>query len=361
MMKMNKFMKKLSAFCLFTFYFLLVLSANAQNLTVRDIMREPSIAGMRAESEKLSPDGKTVIFSWNTEGKEPRNLYIVSTSGGEPRILVNAEENFEMRSSPSENKLNYGLTVRDDFVKAREKNLFGVEFSPDSKRILFLQNTDIYVLDLETGKVSADTQTNWKEIESAIFKQANFIRSLEPFATTAGIECSVMLRHLSRLNDELSQAVKIADDKTLKQKQSVLELNEKFHTTLKKYSVMWREAEYLKLEEEFFKVLDEMLSLQNNLINSSNFDTTKPRRITRTQGFEGAARWLTNDSILYSSGGNYFVLNLKDVSLIQVTKEANPAAFQSVFGVNPTRDAKLLAYIVSDGSRQKTLFVPNYL
>jgi len=353
--------KKLSAFCFFTFCFLLALSANAQNLTVRDIMREPSMAGMRAESEKLSPDGKTVIFSWNADGIEPRNLYIVSTSGGEPRILVNAEENFEARSSQAESKLNYGLTVRDDFVKAREKNLFGVEFSPDSKRILFLQNTDIYVLDLETGKVTADTQTNWKEIESAIFKQANLIRSLEPFATTAGIECSVMLRHLSRLNDEISQAVKISDDKTPKQKQTFLELTEKFHITLKKYSVMWREAEYLKLEEDFFKVLDEMLSLQNGIKNSSNADVPKPRRITRTQGFEGAARWLTNESILYGSGGNYFVLNLKDVSLIQVTKEANPAAFQNVFGVNPTKDAKLLAYVVSDGSRQRTLFVPNYL
>ncbi len=232
--------KKLSAFYLFTFYFCFVLSANAQNLTVREIMREPSMAGMRAESEKLSPDGKTVIFSWNADGIEPRNLYIVSTSGGEPRILVNAEENFEARTSPTESKLNYGLTVRDDFVRAREKNLFGVEFSPDSKRILFLQNTDIYVLDLES-------------------KDA------------------------------------------------------------------------------------------------------KPRRITRTQGFESAARWLTNDSVLYSSVGNYFVLNLKETSLIQVTKEANPASFVSVFGVNPTKDAQLLAYIVSDGSRQRALFVPNYL
>lgn len=235
-------MKKTASFyfCLFTFTFCLVLSANAQNLTVREIMREPSIAGMRAESEKLSPDGKYVIYSWNADGKEPRNLYIVSTSGGDARILVNAEENFEARSSQTDSKLNYGLIIRDEFVKAREKNLFGVEFSPDSKRILFLQNTDIYILDLETSGA-------------------------------------------------------------------------------------------------------------------------KPRRITRTQSFEGSARWLTNDSILYGLGGNYFVMNLKETSVIQVTKESNPQAFQSVFGVNPTKDAKLLAYIVSDGSRQRTLFVPDYL
>jgi hypothetical protein len=51
-----------AVFCLFTFAFCFVLSVSAQNLSVRDIMREPSIAGMRPDSERLSPDGKTVVF-----------------------------------------------------------------------------------------------------------------------------------------------------------------------------------------------------------------------------------------------------------------------------------------------------------
>lgn len=233
-------MKKRQFSLLISLFFLLAFAVYAQNLTVREIMREPSMAGMRPDSERLSPDGKFVIFAWNAEGKEPRNLYIVGSDGANPRILVNGEENFEARTPAPESKLNYGLIVRDDFVKAREKNLGGVDISPDSKKILFSQNTDIYVLDLE--------KTN-----------------------------------------------------------------------------------------------------------------EKPRRITRTQSFEGAARWLTNDSILYNSGGNYFVLNLKETSLIQVTKEANPQAFLSVFNVNPTKDANLIAYVVSDGSRQRALFTPNYL
>jgi dipeptidyl aminopeptidase/acylaminoacyl peptidase len=236
-MPQNKLFRA-ALFCFFTLVF--CHSALPQNLSVRDIMREPSIAGMRPDSEKLSPDGKTVIFTWNAEGKEPRNLYIVPASGGEPRVLFNAEQNYEPRTAAPESKLNYGLAVRDDFSKAREKNLFGVEFAPDSKRILFLQNTDIYVLDLSA-------------------KDA------------------------------------------------------------------------------------------------------KPRRITRTQGAENAARWLTNDQILYSSGGNYFILNLRETSLIQITKEANPAAFVSIFNVTATEDGKLAAYVVSDGSKQRALFVPNYL
>ncbi|MGI9035171.1 MAG: DPP IV N-terminal domain-containing protein, partial [Pyrinomonadaceae bacterium] len=236
-------MKKLSVilpFYFLLFTFALCLPAFAQNLTVREIMREPSLAGMRPESEKLAPDGAEVIFSWNAEGREPRDLYIVDTSGSNLRVLVNAEQNYEARNLPPASKLNYGLNVRDDFTKAREKNLGGAEFSPDSKRILFLQNSDIYVLDLDS---------------------------------------------------------------------------------------------------------------QN----------AKPRRITRTQNSENGARWLDNDSILYNSGGNYFVLDLKETSLIQVTKDANPQSFVSIFNATPSKDGKLLAYVLSDGSRQKALFVPNYL
>jgi dipeptidyl aminopeptidase/acylaminoacyl peptidase len=215
-------------------------SVNAQFLNVRQMMAEPSPAGMRPDSERLSPDGRFVIYAWNAGGVDPRNLYIVGSDGSNPRILVNAAANFEQRTMPAESKLNYGLQVRDDFVKAREKNLGGVDFSPDSKRILFSQNSDIYILELETPNA-------------------------------------------------------------------------------------------------------------------------KPRRVTRTQGFETGARWLTNDSILYSSGGNFFVLNIAETALIQVTKEANPTAFLTVFNVNPTTDGKMIAYVVSDGSRQRTLFVPNYL
>lgn len=216
------------------------LSVVAQTLTVRDIMREPSLAGMRPDNERLSPDGKSVVFAWNAEGKEPRNLYLMPTSGGAAKIIVDAEKNFEQRTPAPESKLNYGLNVRDDFTKAREKNLGGAEFSPDSKRILFTQNADIYVLEL------ADS-------------------------------------------------------------------------------------------------------------------TAAPRRITRTQGAEFAARWLDDSTILYQSGGNFFALNIEKTALVQLTREGNPQTFQTVAFAAPTEDAQLFAYAVSDGSKQRALIVPNYL
>jgi hypothetical protein len=54
---------------LFLLLFSCALVRSAQELTVREIMAEPSIAGMRPEGEKLSPDGSKVIFLWNAEGK----------------------------------------------------------------------------------------------------------------------------------------------------------------------------------------------------------------------------------------------------------------------------------------------------
>ncbi|HVQ56596.1 MAG TPA: hypothetical protein VMS29_07560, partial [Pyrinomonadaceae bacterium] len=61
---------------------------HAQTLSVHDIMAEPSIAGMRVDGERLSPDGKQVIYLWNPEGKPPRSLYIQSTSGGPATKLL---------------------------------------------------------------------------------------------------------------------------------------------------------------------------------------------------------------------------------------------------------------------------------
>ena len=219
--------------------FLLFQSTLAQNLTVPRIMAEPLIAGMRVEGEKLSPDGTKVVYLWNAEGKLPRDLYMASTSGGTPQILLRLSDLPSPTPSPTpDTKLNYGLIVRDDFVKARENALGGFEWSPDSKKLLFSQGGDLYVLTLGEAK---------------------------------------------------------------------------------------------------------------------------PKRYTKTQAPEVATRFIDNDRILYQQNGNLFVLNTADATTIQLTKEANPAAFVSVQGATVSKDGKMLAYVVSDGSKQKALFVPNYL
>jgi dipeptidyl aminopeptidase/acylaminoacyl peptidase len=212
--------------------------AFAQNLTVREIMAEPSIAGMRVEGEKLSPDGSKVVFLWNAEGRLPRDLYLVSTSGGTPqKILTISDLPVPSRTPEKENKLDYGLELRDQFVKDRENQLGGFEWSPNSKRLVFSYGGDLYIY-------------------------------------TPG---------------------------------------------------------------------------------------EKALRLTQTQAAEVGPRFLDNERILYSLNGNLFVWNLSNNLVTQITKEANQQNFIAVANATPNRSGSLVAYVVSDNSKQRALVVPNYL
>ncbi len=234
-MKFNKFSRH---FFLFTFTFLLALSVHAQNLTVKEIMREPSIAGMRVEGEKLSPDGKYVVYLWNAEGKEPRDLYLVSTSGGDARKILSPTDLVKSKETEKEDKLNYGVVINDDFAKAQRNGFGNLAWSPNSEKILFTQNGDLFVL-------------------------------------------------------------KIGEN--------------------------------------------------------------SPKRITKTESFEFSARFLDNDRILFQQSGNLFSIDTKDGTLVQISKEASSARNINVSSATQTYDGKMVAYIASEGAKQKPIYVPNYL
>src|SRR5687767_2811137 len=135
-----------------------------QPLTVREIMAEPSIAGIRPENEKLSPDGSKVVYLWNPENRFPKSLYLQSTTGGAPtKILSPSDLPPAQRAPERENKLNYGVDLRDQFVRERENALGNFEWSPDSKRLLFTNAGDLYVLTLGDAKPKRFTRTQSPE------------------------------------------------------------------------------------------------------------------------------------------------------------------------------------------------------
>jgi dipeptidyl aminopeptidase/acylaminoacyl peptidase len=202
-------------------------------------MAEPSIAGMRVEGERLSPDGSKVVFLWNAEGKMPRDLYMVATAGGAPQVILRqAEMSLPAPSPTPENKLDYGVEVRDEFVRARENALGNFEWSPDSKKLVFSFGGDLYILEI---------------------------------------------------------------------------------------------------------------------------GGSAPKRLTRTQAPEFGARFLDNQRILFSSGGNAFVLNTADATLTQITREANQQNNISVGSITPNKAGTMVAYVVTDASKQRQLIVPNFL
>lgn len=235
---MNKLSRLFSLLVLSTIGIATVISA--QELTIREIMAEPSIAGMRVEGEKLSPDGTKVVFLWNAEGRYPQDLYLVPTSGGEkPKVILRLTD---LPPAPprneKENKLDYGLELRDDFVKQRERSFGNLEWSPDSSKLLFTVSGDMYVLTI--GENSA-------------------------------------------------------------------------------------------------------------------------KRYTNTKAAEVAAKFIDNDRILYQQTGDIFVLNIADATTVQLTKDADAAKFISVGAATVSKDGKMLAYVVSDSSKFRSLVVPNYL
>ena len=155
------------------------LTHSAQNLTVREIMAEPSIAGMRVEGEKLSPDGSKVVFLWNAEGKLPRDLYLSSTGQADAKVILRVSDLPKPTASPTpESKLTYGLTVRDDFVKARENALGNFEWSPDSKKLLFTQGGDIYVLTLGPTISAEEKNARWNSLVTVLRQRSPLVRRL---------------------------------------------------------------------------------------------------------------------------------------------------------------------------------------
>lgn len=217
-------------------------AAQAQTLSVKEIMAEPSIAGMRVQSEQLSPDGKQVVFLWNASGRHPLDLYVVPASGGTPvRWLSPADVSKpkeEEKKEEEDEKLEYGVVVNDAFEKARRNQFGNLRWSPDSSRLLFTQGGDIFVIAL---------------------------------------------------------------------------------------------------------------------------GESRPKRITKTESSEVSAAFLDNDRIIFQQNGEIFTISTRDGTLVQISKESDRQKNVTVSGATPSEDGSMIAYITSDGSKQRALFVPDYL
>ena len=372
---MNHKFRRPHLFFFLTFVCCLVLSMNAQNLTVRDIMADPSVAGMRVEGEKLSPDGTKVVFLWNAEGKMPRDLYLVSTGGGTPAVILrNSDLPIPTRTPEPENKLNYGVEVRDDFVKAREDQLGGFEWSPDSKKLVFTYGGDVYLLgpigDTNASAI-ADGDRQWLKVEAAMQKQADSIPELVDVAKSQGVRedeffGSIADARARLLNAMMAKPVGTNGQKSDRQRQTIIDAGESLYGITARFESLQENYPMLRSNEEFMKHLDKRNGVQNRArVAGIDYSQGSPKlevkRLTKTQSPESGARFLDNVRILFSQAGNAFVLNTSDSTLTQITKEANPATFISVGNITPNKAGTLVAYVVSDNSKQRALVVPNYL
>jgi dipeptidyl aminopeptidase/acylaminoacyl peptidase len=336
-------------------------------------MTEPSIAGMRAASEKLSPDGSKVVFLWNAEGKMPLDIYMSPTNRPAPvKILSQRDLPPPPPRTEPEPKLTYGLTVRDDFLKERENAIGNLEWSPDSKKILFTQNGDLYILYVENqGPGTAIIERKWPPYEAAMVRRADLAPVLVETAKMSGVQEAKVFGEVAKARSDFlhTTIVKPAGNngaKSIQQQQEIISASENLSKVLKRLPALRDNYPKLRSSENFSLMLDELAGTENRIkVARDDYNTAgenaRPKRLTKTQSAEVAARFLDNDRILFQENGNLFVLNTSDATLVQLTKEANTATFVSIVNVNSNKAGSLLAYVVSDGSKQKALFVPNYL
>src|SRR5260221_9512867 len=342
------------------------LGISAQNLTVPQIMAEPSIAGQRVEGEKLSPDGTNVIYLWNAEGQLPRDLYLSPTDRSDPKIILRVSDLPKPSATPTpESKLNYGLTVRDQFVQERESALGNFEWSPDSKKLLFSQSGDLYVLTIGTGR--ADQK--WKLVEAALQRRADLIPNLVDTTRKLGIKEDEVIDQVARARSRLLNLIQEPTNgsngvKSENQRAAILSADSALSSALVRLVSLNESYPQLRSNATFPGLLDELHGTVNRIhVALEDYEDAGPtiKRYTKTQSPEVAPRFIDNDRILYQQSGNLFILNIKDATTIQLSREANQQNFIGVGGATVSNDGKMLAHTVSDSSKQRALFVPNYL
>lgn len=102
-------------------------------LTIDQIMEGPDFAGTQPSEVRWSVDGKKVYFRWKTASEKKEGLYEVDAAGGNPRRLSDAEE----KEAPPTG---------------------GVENAARTKKV-YVQDGDLYLLDLKTGERRRMTST----------------------------------------------------------------------------------------------------------------------------------------------------------------------------------------------------------
>lgn len=351
-------------------------------LTVRQIMAEPSLAGMRAESEKLSPDGNLVAFLWNAEGKEPRDVYIVSTNGGKPRRLITPESLFNPFGKKKEEseKPAYGLQLKDDFVKERENQITIFDWSTDSQKLLVGQNGDLFIIQvsaikdisLSRDEVIKQSEEVWQKLENNCEQVAALIPNLIKILNLNEITAQAVLRKAENNRLQLLTAIKKTSKETLKdekQRQIVLESKEKLRETIGELVNLPQVSTLLESNKNVAELFEEIGGLQNQNLEfesryrniTSNYAPASITRLTKTQTVESGAFFLGEFTVLYQANGNFFAQGLQNFFLSQISYEANPQNFQTVSNIANTVLEGDLAYVFSDDSKQRRLFVPNYL
>lgn len=171
--------------CKQTILFVILLSitapgAGAQSgldtLTLKDIFHEPVLPGIRPSFSDFSPDLNDIYFSWNDSAYYETGLYKTDLRGSKPVKIDENETVTTYSVSPDGSLIVYtkyeDLYISDPgFTESRkivstQSGEYGPRWSPDSKKIAFVSDGDIWITDVTRPEIRQITN---KEIEDPAY------------------------------------------------------------------------------------------------------------------------------------------------------------------------------------------------
>jgi dipeptidyl aminopeptidase/acylaminoacyl peptidase len=114
---------------IFVLCLLLSATASAQRPSLQRIFDKPYLAGSRPAVAALSPDGRDLLFYWDSSGRGNPSVWRVATGGGAPRRVL-------------------------------DTSVTSLTWSPDGKRIAFTREGDLFLSDPEFSHPVRITKTN---------------------------------------------------------------------------------------------------------------------------------------------------------------------------------------------------------
>ncbi len=117
----------------------------AKELTIESIFKDAGILGRAPESIKWSPDGMKVSFVQRDDSGERGALYYVDVTTGRPAVLVSSDKLLTLAPATS--------SIKDERKKeaVQRYSIAAYHWSPDSKKLLFDSQGQLWLYTLDTG------------------------------------------------------------------------------------------------------------------------------------------------------------------------------------------------------------------
>ncbi|MCH7399496.1 S9 family peptidase [Belliella sp. DSM 107340] len=193
-------MRKLS-FIVFVLFNFSLIGFSQEELTVEKIMKDPKWMGNFPSNVNWDDQGKHILFNYNPEGNPSDSLYkiAVNKTGAIEKVSLEEQRQFIPRFANSNKDQTKKIFVKDgeiilyEITTGKKTTLFNwgdrigtPKFLANENRISFESGGNMYVLDMETGKINKIT--NIKSGNKLIDKEGSKINDREVWLKEDNLE-----------------------------------------------------------------------------------------------------------------------------------------------------------------------------